>query len=57
VQVESNTKFAWTLLWCRRFAEGNRDCILRSKWHASETAKLYEPTIFENKKEDKGYWF
>ena len=28
-----------------------------AEWHASETAKLYEPTIFENKKCDKGYWF
>ena len=27
------------------------------EWHTSETAKLYEPAIFENKKEDKGYWF
>ena len=26
-------------------------------WHTSETAKLYEPAIFENKKCDKGYWF
>ena len=28
-----------------------------AEWHASETAKLYEPAIFENKKCDKGYWF
>ena len=28
-----------------------------AEWHASETAKLYEPKIFENKKEDKGFWF
>ena len=28
-----------------------------AEWHASETAKLYEPKIFENKKCDKGYWF
>ena len=35
----------------------SRDEILCNEWHASETAKLYEPKIFENKKEDKGYWF
>ncbi len=28
-----------------------------AEWHASETAKLYKPPIFENKKCDKGYWF
>ena len=28
-----------------------------AEWHTSETAKLYEPAIFENKKCDKGYWF
>ena len=28
-----------------------------AEWHASETANLYEPAIFENKKGDKGYWF
>ena len=28
-----------------------------AEWHVSETAKLYEPAIFENKKCDKGYWF
>jgi len=28
-----------------------------AEWHASETAKLYETKIFENKKCDKGYWF
>lgn len=27
------------------------------KWHASETAKLFSPPKFENKKEAKGYWF
>ncbi len=27
------------------------------EWHASETAKLYSPTIFENKKKSGGYWF
>ena len=25
-------------------------------WHASDTAKLYNPPIFENKKEATGYW-
>jgi len=28
-----------------------------AEWHTSETAKLYEPAIFLNKKCDKGYWF
>ena len=28
-----------------------------AEWHTSETAKLYEPAIFENKKCNKGYWF
>ncbi len=28
-----------------------------AEWHGSDTAKLYSPTIFENKKESKGYWF
>ncbi|MDO4512254.1 MAG: hypothetical protein Q4B68_10620 [Bacteroidales bacterium] len=27
------------------------------KWHASDTAKLFSPPKFENKKEAKGYWF
>ena len=27
------------------------------EWHASDTSKLYNPAIFENKKGDKGYWF
>ncbi len=27
------------------------------EWHASETAKLYSPKIFENKKKAGGYWF
>lgn len=27
------------------------------EWHESTTAQLYEPPIFENKKESKGYWF
>ena len=27
------------------------------EWHASETAKLFSPPIFENKNENKGYWF
>ena len=27
------------------------------EWHASETAKLYAPPIFKNKKEAKGYFF
>lgn len=27
------------------------------KWHASETAKLFSPPKFENKKVTKGYWF
>ena len=27
------------------------------EWHASATAELYNPAIFENKKESKGYWF
>ena len=35
----------------------SRDEILCNEWHASETTKLYEPAIFENKKYDKGYWF
>ena len=28
-----------------------------AEWHASETAKLYAPKIFENKICDKGFWF
>ena len=27
------------------------------EWHASETAKLYAPPIFKNKKESRGYFF
>lgn len=27
------------------------------EWHSSATAELYNPTIFENKKESKGFWF
>lgn len=27
------------------------------EWHNSDTAKLFSPPIFENKKENKGYWF
>ena len=27
------------------------------EWHASETAKLFSPPIFKNKKEAKGYFF
>lgn len=27
------------------------------EWHSSPTAELYNPAIFENKKESKGYWF
>lgn len=26
-------------------------------WHASDTAKLYSPAIFVNKKKSRGYWF
>lgn len=28
-----------------------------AKWHASETAKLFSPPVFKNKKQAKGYWF
>lgn len=28
-----------------------------SEWHNSDTAKIFSPPIFENKKENKGYWF
>ncbi|MBR5825029.1 MAG: hypothetical protein IKY67_12920 [Paludibacteraceae bacterium] len=28
-----------------------------SQWHNSDTAKLFSPPKFENKKEKKGYWF
>lgn len=28
-----------------------------AKWHASNTAKLFSPPKFENKKQAKGYWF
>ncbi len=27
------------------------------EWHNSETAKLFSPPTFENKKENKGFWF
>ena len=27
------------------------------EWHSSSTAELYNPPIFENKKEAKGFWF
>lgn len=27
------------------------------EWHASDTAKLFSPEIFENKKSSKGFWF
>ena len=27
------------------------------EWHASATAQLYEPAVFENKKDSLGYWF
>ena len=27
------------------------------EWHASPTAALFTPPTFENKKENKGYWF
>ena len=27
------------------------------EWHASTTAQLYTPQVFENKKESKAYWF
>lgn len=27
------------------------------EWHSSETAKLFSPPKFENKKQNKGYWF
>ena len=27
------------------------------EWHASATAELYTPPVFENKKESLGYWF
>lgn len=27
------------------------------EWHSSPVAELYRPTIYENKKSDKGYWF
>ena len=26
-------------------------------WHASDTAKLYSPAVFRNKKQSGGYWF
>ena len=26
-------------------------------WHSSETAKLYSPAVFRNKKQSSGYWF
>jgi len=27
------------------------------QWHTSPTAALFTPPVFENKKENKGYWF
>ncbi|MBO4549218.1 MAG: hypothetical protein J5733_00680, partial [Bacteroidaceae bacterium] len=27
------------------------------EWHSSSTAELYNPPVFENKKESKGFWF
>ena len=27
------------------------------EWHSSATAELYNPPVFENKKESKGFWF
>ena len=27
------------------------------EWHSSPTAELYNPPVFENKKESKGFWF
>lgn len=27
------------------------------EWHSSDTAKLFSPPKFENKKDNKGYWF
>lgn len=27
------------------------------EWHASPTAKLYSPAVYQNKKESPGYWF
>ena len=27
------------------------------EWHASATAQLYDPAVFENKKDSLGYWF
>jgi len=27
------------------------------EWHESDTAQLYNPPIFENKKQSKGFWF
>jgi hypothetical protein len=27
------------------------------QWHSSHVAKLFSPPIFENKKDNKGYWF
>ena len=26
-------------------------------WHTSDTAKLYSPAVFVNKKKSGGYWF
>ncbi len=31
--------------------------IVPRGWHNSDTAKLFSPPKFENKKENKGYWF
>jgi hypothetical protein len=27
------------------------------QWHNSHVAKLFSPPVFENKKDNKGYWF
>jgi hypothetical protein len=27
------------------------------QWHRSHVAKLFSPPVFENKKDNKGYWF
>lgn len=31
--------------------------LMFPEWHASETARLYSPAIYLNKKESTGYWF
>lgn len=37
----------------------DKDTLSRKfpEWHTSPTAALFTPPIFENKKENKGYWF